>query len=100
VKKLYVVLVLLLFILGARLLSSEGGLSEFFALKEQLKKQESILSEQRLINAELANEVKSLQNNPNAIESIARERLGMLKKDERFIQVYEVKPHEQSLRSD
>lgn len=91
-KKLYLALAILIVILQARLLSSDGGLGELFALQEQLKTLETSLEEQRVINAELAEEVKSLQSNPVAIETLARQTLGMVKKDEVFIKVIELQP--------
>jgi len=92
VKKLYLALAILIVILQARLLSSEGGLGELFTLQEQLKTLESSLEEQRLINAKLEEEVRALQSNPQSIETIARQTLGMVKQNEVFIKVIEVKP--------
>ena len=91
-KKLYLALAILIVLLQARLLSSDGGLGELFALQEQLKELETSLEEQRLINAELSAEVKNLQSNPIAVETIARQTLGMVKKDEIFIKVIELQP--------
>jgi len=92
VKKLYLAFAILIVILQVRLLSSHGGLGELFSLQEQLKTLESSLEEQRLVNAKLAEEVKSLQSNPKSIETLARQNLGMVKKDEVFIKVIELKP--------
>ena len=91
-KKLYLALAILIVVLQARLLSSEGGLGELFALQEQLKSMESDLEQQRIINAELAKEVKNLQSNPMAVETLARQTLGMVKQDEVFVKVIELKP--------
>lgn len=91
-KKLYLALAILIVVLQARLLSSDGGLGELFALQEQLNELEASLEEQRLLNAGLAEEVKNLQSNPLAIETLARQTLGMVKKDEVFIKVIELKP--------
>ena len=91
-KKLYLAFAILIVILQVRLLSSHGGLGELFSLQEQLKTLENSLEEQRLINAKLAEEVKSLQSNPKSIETLARQNLGMVKKDEVFIKVIELKP--------
>ena len=96
-KKIYLLFAVLIVLLQARLLSSDGGLSELFSLQEQLKTMESALEEQRLVNNELAKEVKSLQSNPLAIETIARQNLGMVKKDEIFIKVIELQPEEPPL---
>lgn len=90
-KKIYLALAFLIFILLARLLSSDGGLGELFALQEQLKKLESSLEQQRLVNAQLAQQVKDLQTDSASIETIARQTLGMVKKDEVFIKVIELK---------
>jgi len=99
VKKLYLALAILIVILQVRLLSSEGGLGELFSLQEQLKTLESSLEDQRLINAKLAEEVKSLQSNPLSIETLARQNLGMVKKDEVFIKVIELKPGDVSTKT-
>jgi len=90
VKKLYLALAILIVILQARLLSSDWGLGELFSLQEQLKTLESSLEEQRLLNLELATQVKALQENPLSIETLARQNLGMVKKDEVFIKVIEL----------
>lgn len=91
-KKLYLALAILIVILQARLLSSDGGLGELFSLQEQLKTLEKSLEEQRLVNAKLEEEVRALQSNPASIETIARQTLGMVKQDEVFIKVIELKP--------
>ncbi|MEA1989166.1 MAG: septum formation initiator family protein [Pseudomonadota bacterium] len=89
-KKLYLALAILIVILQARLLSSDGGLGELFSLQEQLKTLESSLEEHRLLNAKLAVQVKALQENPLSIETLARQNLGMVKKDEVFIKIIEL----------
>jgi cell division protein FtsB len=100
VKKLYLALAILIVILQARLLSSEGGLGELFSLQEQLKTQEHALEQQRLLNIKLAEEVKSLQTNPQSIETLARQTLGMVKEDEVFIQVIELKSEQPAVLED
>ncbi|NPA71506.1 MAG: septum formation initiator family protein [Gammaproteobacteria bacterium] len=86
-KKIYLGLALLILILQARLLSSEGGIGELFSLQEQLAKLEYTLESQRLENALLAQKVAHLQSDISSIETIARQTLGMVKKDEVFIKV-------------
>ena len=90
-KKIYLGLAFLILILQARLLSSDGGLGELFLLQEQLKKLEASLEEQRIINVQLAQQVSGLQADTTSIETIARQTLGMVKKDEVFIKVIELK---------
>ena len=89
-KLIYISLALIILILQARLFSSEGGVSELFALKKQLNQLEMALTEQQAINAKLAEEVHFLQSDHNAIETIARQTLGMVGKDEVFIEVIEL----------
>ncbi|WP_051640707.1 septum formation initiator family protein [Thiomicrorhabdus sp. Milos-T2] len=93
-KKIYIALAILIVVLQARLLSSDGGLGELFVLQDQLNTLEKSLEEQRLENVKLAKEVKSLQTNPAAIETLARQNLGMVKEDEVFVQVIELKTPE------
>ena len=89
-KKLYISLALIILILQARLLSSEGGVSELFALQKQLNQLEVELTEQQALNEALAHEVKVLQMQDEAIETIARQTLGMVAKDEVFVEVIEL----------
>ncbi len=89
-KTIYLALLVLILVLQARLLSSNGGLGELFSLQEQLRQLEGSLEEQRLLNAKLAQQVKDLQNNNASIETIARQTLGMVKQDEVFIKVIEL----------
>ncbi|VAW44136.1 hypothetical protein MNBD_GAMMA04-837 [hydrothermal vent metagenome] len=93
-KKIYIALALLILVLQARLLSSEGGLGELFALQEQLKTLETSLEEQQQINEKLAQQVKALQNDHTTLETIARQTLGMVKKEEVFIKVIELQSAE------
>lgn len=89
-KILYISLALIILVLQARLLSSEGGVSELFSLQKQLNQLERELSDQQKLNTQLAQEVKVLQTQDRAIETIARHTLGMVAKDEVFIEVIEL----------
>lgn len=91
-KLLSILLSGLILLLLFRLLSSDGGLGEYFELKQQLTQLEAdnqSLAEQ---NELLSQEVWDLQNHTTAIETIARQKLGMIKQNEVFIQVIEL-PH-------
>jgi len=92
VNKVYIALVILIVVLQVRLLSSDGGVGELLALQEQLKKLENSLENQRLVNAQLEVHVKDLQSQTTAVETIARQTLGMVKKNEVFINVVELQP--------
>lgn len=89
-KKIYVALAILIVVLQVRLLSSDGGVGELLALQEQLKKLETSLENQRIANAQLEIYVKDLQTQTTAVETIARQTLGMVKKNEVFINVVEL----------
>ena len=89
-KLLYISLALIILVLLARLLSSEGGVSELFALQKQLNQLEVELKAQQSLNKELAEAVNVLQADDKAIETIARQTLGMVGKDEVFIEVIEL----------
>lgn len=89
-KLLFILLALIILILQARLLYSEGGVSELFALQKQLSQLEIELQQQQALNAQLAEEVKLLQTQDRAIETIARQTLGMVAKDEVFVEVIEL----------
>lgn len=58
---------------------------------------EASLEEQRVVNNDLAKEVKNLQSNPVSVETIARQNLGMVKKDEIFIKVIELQPEQNQM---
>ncbi|WP_373017122.1 septum formation initiator family protein [Thiomicrorhabdus sp.] len=90
-KRLYLVLGLIIVILLARLLSSNGGIGELFSLQNQLTQLENQLAEQQRLNAELSQQVKDLQTQNSAVETLARQTLGMIAKDEVFIEVIETK---------
>jgi cell division protein FtsB len=90
VKTIYIALAILIVVLQVRLLSSNGGVGELLALQEQLKKLENSLENQRIANAQLEIYVKDLQTQTTAVETIARQSLGMVKKNEVFINVVEL----------
>lgn len=89
--RLYIVLGVVIVLLMARLLSSQGGVSELFALQGQLKTLQLELSEQQKLNAHLEQQVLELRTQDSAVETLARQTLGMIEKDEVFIEVIELK---------
>lgn len=99
-KILFIVLGVLIFIFQARLLSSEGGIGELFALQNKLDTLQSELSEQQQQNAQLKQQVQDLQTRDSAVETLARQTLGMIGKDEVFIEVIELKPTHQPAEFD
>lgn len=91
-RVLLIILAVLLFLSLARLLSSNGGLGEYLTLQSRLSEFESDVQRQKDTNALLKQEVLDLQSGDAAIETIARQRLGMVAKDEVFVQLLEVRP--------
>lgn len=96
--KVYVVFSILCLGLTASLLSSNGGLSELLYLEKEIKRQQEQLNQQILQNQALENHIVVLQNKPEAIETIAREQLGLVKPGEVFIEVIDYRNLERHLK--
>jgi len=87
IKPLAILLLILFLILQYKLWFAHGGFLETRTLKQKiaiLQKKDENLSKQ---NAILMADINALKNNNNAIESRARNDLGMIKKGETFYQV-------------
>ncbi len=89
-KIIFSILGIIIFILVIRFLSSDGGISEYQQLSSKLDAIEAENDQLRESNLILKKEVQELQSNTKIIESIARQKLGMIKKDEVFIKVIEI----------
>ncbi len=86
-KLLSIIMVLLLLFLQYRLWYSSGGIKDMIALKKQLASQTQVNDVLKKQNDALLHQVQYLQSNQDAVESRARQELGMIKKDETFYQV-------------
>lgn len=86
-KKLALILLVVIFLLLFKLFSSEGGLAAYWQLSEALETLKAENRQQAEENLQLKRKVYSLQHNPEAIETLARQKLGMIGEDEVFIQV-------------
>lgn len=84
----FLLLILFLF-LQYRLWFQAGGVSDMMRLKKQLTQETLANAELKKRNNVLKHQVLYLQKNQSAIESRARQELGMIKKDETFYQVVE-----------
>jgi cell division protein FtsB len=91
-KKWMIVFGVIIALLLFKLLSSDGGLAEYAHLKQQLQQLEAENQAQRKLNEQLKQRVHALQTDPKAIETLARQKLGMIGKDEVFIQIIEPSP--------
>lgn len=86
-KLLPIILVLLLVFLQYRLWYGNGGIKDVVTLKKQLASQTQINDDLKKHNEELLHQVHYLQANQDAVESRARQELGMIKKGETFYQI-------------
>ena len=89
VKKLSILLLLVIFLLTYKLFSSDGGMAEYAKLSKQIEQLEAKNRQQQDENQRLKQKVYALQHNPEAIETLARQKLGMIGENEVFIQVIE-----------
>ncbi len=80
-------MIVLLVFLQYKLWYGTGGIKDKVALKKQFAIQAEINNTLKKQNEELLHQVHYLQRNQDAIESRARQELGMIKKDETFYQV-------------
>ncbi len=86
-KLLSIIMVLLLIFLQYRLWYGTAGIKDMLTLKKHLTSQTQANNLLKKQNEELLHQVHYLQGNQDAIESRARQELGMIKKDETFYQV-------------
>jgi cell division protein FtsB len=88
-RKLFIVLLLLLVYLQARLWFGDGSLQDVWQLHQEVEllREENVQLRER--NDALDAEVRDLQQGLDAIEERAREDLGMIKEGETFYQVVE-----------
>src|SRR3989344_4286520 len=88
---LSLILVLFLLLFQYRLWFESGGLIEVFRLKKQLALQIKENDKLKQRNEVLRKQVEYLQTNDNAVESRARQELGMIKTGETFYHVVQEK---------
>ena len=85
----------LLFILGILVLGNlqysiffkSNNISDFFFLNQQNNKLLEDIQKITIKNTILDNEIKDLSSSTHALENFARYNLGLVKKDETFVQV-------------
>jgi cell division protein FtsB len=72
-------------------LFGERGLSETMRARRAYEATEMALGRMKQENAELRDEARRLRDDPGAIESVAREDLGMIKRGEILVVIKNVK---------
>lgn len=80
-------LVMLLVLLQYEFWFSAGGIKTVWQLKKDIVSQQKINTDLAKKNDALAVQIKQLKHGNAAVESRARNELGMIKKDETFYQV-------------
>jgi cell division protein FtsB len=91
-RYLAVLLGALLVLIQYPLWYGKGGWLRVWELETELAEQRRVNEERRLRNAALAAEVSDLRAGTDAIEEVARARLGMVKPGELFIHIREPNP--------
>mgnify|MGYP000916710114 FL=1 len=81
------ILLALLAVVHAELWFGKGGVPRMPALREQVQDMQAKNAQAQLRNAQLAAEVRDLQEGLDMAEEIARTELGMVKPDEVYVQI-------------
>lgn len=86
-KLLLGALLVLLVLLQYEFWFSEGGIQTVWQLQKDIAKQKAVNAQLEKQNDALASNIHALKHDSSAIESRARNELGMIKKGETFYQV-------------
>ena len=86
-KLLFVLGILVLGNLQYSIIFKNNNISDFFFLNQQNNKLLEDIKKITIKNTILENEIKSLSSSTHALENFARYNLGLVKKDETFVQV-------------
>jgi cell division protein FtsB len=86
-KLLFVLGILVLGNLQYSIIFKNNNISDFFFLNQQNNKLLEDIKKITIKNTILENEIKDLSSSTHALENFARYNLGLVKKDETFIQV-------------
>jgi cell division protein FtsB len=86
-KLLFVLGILVLGNLQYSIIFKNNNISDFFFLNQQNNKLLEDIQKISIKNTILDNEIKDLSSSTHALENFARYNLGLVKKDETFVQV-------------
>ena len=86
-KLLFVLGILVLGNLQYSIIFKNNNISDFFFLNQQNNKLLEDIQKITIKNTILENEIKDLSSSTHALENFARYNLGLVKKDETFVQV-------------
>ena len=86
-KLLFVLGILVLGNLQYSIIFKNNNISDFFFLNQQNNKLLEDIKKITIKNTKLENEIEDLSSSTHALENFARYNLGLVKKDETFVQV-------------
>lgn len=86
-KALWIIMVVLIVLLQARLWAGEGSYAQVWQIRDQIDQQQAANATLAGRNAELFAEVANLSDGKRAIEERARTNLGMVREGETFFLV-------------
>ncbi len=86
-KLLFVLGILVLGNLQYTIIFKNNNISDFFFLNQQNNKLLEDIKKITIKNTILENEIEDLSSSTHALENFARYNLGLIKKDETFVQV-------------
>ena len=86
-KTVNIILIIGILLLQPKLWRGNGSVTEVLQLKNSISKQQTELKQLQQRNAQLLAKVQYIKINPEAIEELARFKLGMIKKRETYYQV-------------
>ena len=91
-KAIHFLLVFVTVVLVVDALVGEKGLTESMRARRREAEQTAALGRLRRENADLREQVRRLREDPSAIESVAREQLGLIRPGEMLFILKDVKP--------
>jgi cell division protein FtsB len=91
-KAIHFLLVFVTVVLVVDALVGEKGLTESIRARRHEAEQEAAVARLRQENAELREQARRLREDPSAIESVAREQLGLIRPGETLFILKDVKP--------
>jgi len=82
-----VIILIVLAIIGGALLAFIPEIARHKILTNQFEQEKESLAREELVNRQRAREVRLLQNDPEYVEIIARDRLGVMKEGETILRL-------------
>ena len=94
-KHIFVIIGVMLCVVSLLVYFAPYGLRNYLQVREKLTQVRTELDELKKKNQELSDEITLLKNDTNYVEKIARQKLGMLKKNELLFEMPEKKTNKE-----